>query len=238
MATRKTTTKEKIVKPRTAPTPRRVTRVAAVTTPEPVSATSATPARRRRLLPLLLLIILLGTALFFLAQRYRGQLVAAFVNRTPITRFELNRVLTQRYGQAVLDELINTRILREEAGKQGITVSSEDINEEIKALQERLGGNEALQAALTQYGLSREDLDSQVELRLMQQKLTDKLFPVTVSDEDAQKYFDQNKVMFEGQKFEDVKEEVLGTLKEQQLQEKFTTWFEELKSKARINIFI
>ena len=59
----------------------------------------------------LIIIILIGVTVFLLAKRYRSLVIAGVVNKSPITRMELNQVLTKRYGKAVLDELINEKIL-------------------------------------------------------------------------------------------------------------------------------
>lgn len=186
----------------------------------------------------LLLVILIGIAIFLIAQRYRGVLVAAFVNKTPITTLELHQVLSRRYGKAVLEELVNSRLVREEAVTNGISVSKEEITAEIAKLEEKLGGKDNLATALTQYGLTLSDLDDQIELRLLQQKLADKFFKVDISDDDVKKYFESNKAIYADAKFEDIKDEIKSNLRDQKLQEEFTKWFEEVKQKAKISIFI
>lgn len=186
----------------------------------------------------ILLVILVGVALFLLAQRYRSVIVAAFVNKTPITTLELHQVLSRRYGKAVLDELINARLVRDEAVANGVVVKKEEISSEISKLEEKLGGKDNLGTALAQYGLSRSDLDDQIELRLLQQKLADKFFKVEISDDDIKKYYDTNKAIYSDAKFDDIKEEIKTNLKEQQLQGQFTKWFEEIKQKAKISVFI
>ena len=186
----------------------------------------------------ILLVVLVGAAIFLVAQRYRSVVVAAFVNKTPITTLELHQVLSRRYGKAVLEELINSRLVREEAITNGITVGKDEIASEITKLEEKFGGTENLSTALLQYGLSRSDLDDQIELRLLQQKLADKFFKVEIADADVQKYYDSNKAIYADAKFDDIKEEIKSNLKDQKLQEEFTKWFDEVKQKAKISIFI
>ena len=108
------------------------------------------------------IVVLSGIALFLVAQRYRGLLIAGTVNKTPITRWELNKVLTNRYGDAVLEELVNNELLTQEAAKQGITITDEDLANERQSLVDSLGGEENLASALTQYGLSEADLSDQL----------------------------------------------------------------------------
>lgn len=186
----------------------------------------------------LVIILALGTGLFLLASRYRGYVIAAVVNRTPISRWQLNQVLASRYGKPVLDELISQELLTQEAKKQNVQINQADIDKEYKSLEDKLGGADNLKQALTQYGLTKDELQQQIRLRLIQTKLSDKLFNIQISDDDAKKYFTDNAALFKDKKFDDVKDDIKTTLKNQQLQDKFTTWFNDLKSKSSISIYL
>lgn len=186
----------------------------------------------------LLVLVLIGVAIFWVVRKYRGSIIAAVVNKAPIMRYELNQKLVERYGQTVLDEMVNERLLGQLAKKEGITVTSEDIQKERDALKERLGGEENLQTALQQYGLTEADLNSQITLKLYQQRLAEKLFKVEVSDEEVKTFFDDNKTLYEGKKFDDVKGEIKESLKQQKLQQEFSQWFEEQRKAAQIQTYI
>ena len=60
--------------------------------------------KNKKFISLTILILALGIGGFFLAKRYRGLVVAAVVNKTPITRWKLNQTMTTRYGHPVLEE--------------------------------------------------------------------------------------------------------------------------------------
>lgn len=184
------------------------------------------------------IVVLSGIALFLVAQRYRGLLIAGTVNKTPITRWELNKVLTNRYGDAVLEELVNNELLTQEAAKQGITITDEDLANERQSLVDSLGGEENLASALTQYGLSEADLSDQLRLKLTQDRLSDKLFDVNITDEEIAEYFEANQAMYEGVELDQVREEIKQGLTQQQLQQEFYAWFDQLKSEAQIETYI
>lgn len=185
-----------------------------------------------------ILVVLVGAILFYGARRYRGFILAGMVNKTPITRWELNKVLSRRYGQAVMEELINNKLLSQAAQDKGITISSEDIAQELLKLEESLGGKENLELARVQYGLSQEDLNDQVRLRLLQERLAAQLFPTEISDEEVSEYYSANESLYEDQTLQEVAQEIKDLLTSQQLQQEFFTWFEEFKQSAQLQNFL
>lgn len=237
MATRKKTNtpKKSATQRKSAAAPKKVIKpITPITSPVKLPKTNLNP----RFLGQVLLVILLGVGMFLLAKQYRGLVVAGTVNKSIITRWELNNLLTKRYGQAVLEELVNNELLRVEAEKQGITVTDEDIAAERQNLVDNLGGEEGLQQALVQYGLSEVDLADQIRLRLLQERLAEKLFSTEVTDEEVKTYFDANKALYEDKEFDAVKEEIKTGLLQQKTQQEFLTWFNQLKEEADINIYI
>src|SRR5688572_4961981 len=144
--------------------------------------TKTTPSKsNRRFVLNILLVILIGVIIFLLAKRYKHFFVAGVVNKSPITTIELNQAMSKRYGRAVLDEIINERLLMQAANENDVTVDAAEIEAEIKKLEESLGGSENLINAMKQYNINEEDLEKQVRLRLIQQKLSDKLITVEVT---------------------------------------------------------
>ena len=244
MATKKTNTRTASSK-KTTSTRSRSRSQAKTASVAPQTATTSTttpafstPKLSTNFLLGLAIVVLSGVALFLVAQRYRGLLIAGTVNKTPITRWELNKILTNRYGDAVLEELVNNELLTQEAAKQGITITDEDLANERQSLVDSLGGEENLASALTQYGLSEADLSDQLRLKLTQDRLSDKLFDVNITDEEIAEYFETNKAMYEGVELDQVREEIKQGLTQQQLQQEFYAWFDQLKSEAQIETYI
>ena len=225
----------------TKKTPRKVTRSRLSKKPSfPLILARALPKYNfsvRSFVPVVTAVIV-GVLLFSLAKQYRGLVLAAVVNKTPITTFELNSILVKRYGQSTLDEIINEKLLVDLATQNQITISQADLDAEVKKLEDNLGGKDKLAAAMTQYGLDDKALQQQIRVRLLQQKLAEKLFPTTVTDEEVKKYFDDNKLVYKDKKFDDVKTQIKQDLTDQKLQDQFMKWFQEQKQKAAIHIYL
>jgi parvulin-like peptidyl-prolyl isomerase len=200
-----------------------------------------TPTNLRKPLPFgakLVILVLIGVSVFWLVRKYRGSIIAAVVNKTPILRLELNQVLMEKYGKQELDQIVSERLLEQTAKREGVSVSPEDIQKERDALKERLGGDDNLKAALEQYGLSDTELTKTLKLKLVQQKLAEKLFKIEVKDDEVKTFFDDNKELYTGKKFDDVKADIKESLKQQKLQQEFSTWFDGERKKAQVQIFI
>lgn len=186
----------------------------------------------------LIIVILIGIGIFMVTKKYRGLIIAGTVNTTPISRFQLNQKLNERYGKATLEEMINAALLKDLVKQNGITITAEDLKEERDTVVERVGGEESLKVALEQYGMTEADLNERIESVLMEKKLAEKIFPTEVSDSEAEQYYQDNKISFEDKKFDDVKEEIITGLKEQKQQQQFADWFKEQKDKAQIETYI
>jgi hypothetical protein len=186
----------------------------------------------------LAVLVLVGISVFWLVRKYRGEVVAAMVNKTPISRFELNQTLARRYGAEVLDEMIDAKLMQQIAQRENVTVSADDIKKERDSLRDRLGNEDSLKTALAQYGLTEDDLARQIQLKLYQQKLSEKMFKVDVSDDEVKTFFDGNKTLYQNKKLADVKDEIKQSLVTQKQQQQFSTWFDGEKKKAQIQKFI
>jgi len=186
----------------------------------------------------LAIVILLGIALFLMAKKYRGLVIAGMVNTSPVTRMELQKVLIERYGKATLDDLIAQKLLQQLAKDNQVVVSNEDIEKETKSLEDRLGGKEALQASMDRFGIDQKKLREEITSVILQKKLSSKLFQVTIEDAEVTKYFNDNKALFDKKTFDEVKADIRQTLTDQKLQEQFSTWFADQQKKAKIQVFI
>lgn len=197
-----------------------------------------TVTKNSRFIALTALVLALGIGGFFLAQKYRGLVIAAVVNKTPITRWQLNQTLANRYGQPVLDELVNNELLSQQASKEGIKIDQAKIQQELDSLAERFGGADSLDTIREQYGLSKDQLNEQIRLRLVQEKLAAKLFDVQVEEQEVKDYFEQNSSAFADKSLEEVKGQIKETLLNQKMQQEFSAWFEKVKQEAQIKTYI
>ncbi len=96
--------------------------------------------------------------------------------------------------EKILEQEVTNALLLQKAKEAGITVSDEEVNAEFVALVDRMGGEEALNEAMTNYGLTKEEILENLEKELSIKKLLDETLysNVKVLDSDVEKYYENN----------------------------------------------
>ncbi|TJX13780.1 foldase [Tissierella creatinini] len=117
--------------------------------------------------------------------------VVAKVNDVEITKEELYAQLVEQNGDAALNSLISEKIMEAEVDAKGITVSDEEIQENIDEMTEYYGGEEEMNNALTQYNLTMDDMKENIINNLQLQKILEPYIKIT--DEEIKEYFTTNK---------------------------------------------
>ncbi len=186
----------------------------------------------------LLLIIALGSILYLLAQKYRGAFLAGTVNSSPISRWELNQKMVEKYGKQTFDEMVNEKLLAAELKKQNITVTDKEVSDETAKIIQEYGGEEAFKAALTQYGLTEAKAKDSIKQSLSLKKIIEKNYKIEITDDQVKKYFDENKTLFEGKKLEEVTVDIKETLYQQAVYTKTQEWFTGIRKDAKIVPYI
>lgn len=186
----------------------------------------------------LVLIAILGTILYLLAVKYRSLFIVGTVNSSPITRFELNKKMAEKYDKQTFDEIVNERLLADELKKQNIVVTDQEVSDEMAKLVKQYGGEEAFKAAITQFGLTPDKAKESIRQSLGFKKIVEKNYKINITDEAIKKYFDDNKKVFEGKKFEDVSAEIKDNLYQQEVYTKSQEWFTGVRKAAKIVSYI
>lgn len=181
-----------------------------------------------------LAIVIVALLLYF----FKGLFIAATVNGQPISRLELVRQLEKQDGKTTLESLINKNLILSEMRKKGITVTDEEVNTEVKKIEDALKAQgRTLDDALSQQGISKDDLIDQVKI----QKMVEKLFKKesTVTEKDIDKYLEENKeTLPEGGDEKSLRETVKEQLRQTKLAQEFQNWLTKLKNSAKINYFV
>lgn len=180
------------------------------------------------------LVVLIAYILGFLL---KGTILSATVNGKPITRAAVRRELETQQGAAVLEGLINKELVLQEAKKQGVKIDDSEVNEELKAIEESLiTQGQTLDEVLELQGMNRKQLIEQIRLqKLIEKILADK---TTVTDEEVNKYIEENSESFtEDVNMDQVRELIKEQLKQQKLSEEFQTWFEKIVSESKVNYY-
>lgn len=177
--------------------------------------------------------VVLGLAL--LAFYKKSWFVAATVNGEPITSVELMSKLNQDYRQQALDQMVNERIITQEARKKGITVTQKDIDDKIAEVETQVGGADALNGLLSQQGQTKEGLKGQLKIQILVEKLYGS--EATVSAEEIETYITQNSATLQSTDSAKQRVEAESALKQQKLTDIFGQKFQSLKDGAKILIF-
>lgn len=182
-----------------------------------------------------LYIVILIAGLLLLGFYKKSWFVAAIVNGAPITNLELQMKLNQQFRTQTLNQLINEKIILEEARKANSTPSEPEVDKRISELEAQVGGPQILDTLLTQQGQTRQGLRDQVRLQLAIAKLYDR--EATVSADEITKFIEQSSSLLQATDSGKQQEEAFNLLKQQKITEIFNQKFQELRQNAKIQIF-
>lgn len=187
-------------------------------------------ASRKNLLVFVLIIGLTGGVLY----RFKDQFIVAMVNGQPISRLVLIKELEKQYGKETLDVLITQALIWQEAEKQGVTVSSEELDQEIKRIEEEVAAQgQDLNQLLSTQGMTQDGLKEQIKIQKVAEKIVGK--DIEVTDEEVDTYFTENEASPSGDTItEEIKQNIRQQLEQQKLNEGINLWIESLRNSAKI----
>lgn len=189
---------------------------------------------RKLMIPLIILGLL---GLGYLTFKY---LVVAWVDNRPITRLQLYSQLDKRYGKDMKEQLIVQQLILSEARKRGAAVTDQDIEQEIKRIETEQGGPAQLEQILQMQGINRVELNDLVKLQLLRTKMFGQ--NVNISDEDVNKYLEENKESLgeaataapNSSESAELKKNVQDQLKQQKITEDFNSWIQNNLQSDRV----
>lgn len=194
-----------------------------------IPASSVNPKYPAKKIMIFVLAVGVIALLAYLANK---NLVVAWVDNKPVTKFDLYKALDKRYGKDVKEELIVDQLLMSEAKSRGVNVSNQDIVNEIKKIEEQQGGADKLNQILEVQGISREDLNNLVKLQLLRQGIFGK--DINITDEDVEKYITDNKDQLPATIDDKLKQNIKEQLKQQQVNTNFNNWLTEVLKSSRV----
>ena len=99
----------------------------------------------------------------------------------------------------VAERLVNEEILWFEADKRNLTISDEEINQQVDTYKEQSGGEDAFNQKLEENNLTLDRLKDQIRKSLLFQKLYPEVTKDAelVTDEQALKYYNENPTQFQ-----------------------------------------
>lgn len=120
--------------------------------------------------------------------------IVATVGGEKITKDELYNFLVQSHGTEAVDVLINEKVIGLEVKKAKITVSDEEVQDELSNYFEYYGGEDSFYGSLEQNRITEEEFKNNIVQYLSIRKLIEP--NVNVTDEEIKTYFEENKAEF------------------------------------------
>lgn len=199
--------------------------------PLPVSPAASSRSNMRYVYLAILVVALIGV---FVTNK--GWFLAAVVDGKPVFRWELNRVLTSRFGQQTLEGMISETLIADAAQKAGVSVSTQDVDAKQKEIVASLGGGVSVEDLLKYQGMTKADFDSQVKLQLTVQQILGK--DIVISENDIDAFIATNRATLVSTQPAQLRDEARQAILDQKIGERLQPWFEELKQKAQISRFL
>ncbi len=168
----------------------------------------------------------------------RGFFIAATVNGQPILRTELIAELERQSGKQTLDSLVTKSLILQEADKQNVQVSDEQVDDEIKKIEDNLSQQgQTLDQVLELQGLTRESLRDQVRVQKTVEILLGR--EIVVTEAEVTDYIASNSAALPQEMEEtELKTMVEQQLRNQKLSERFQTWLQDLRQNANIDYLV
>ena len=207
-----------------------------VTTQTPKnSRTSILPNRINKNYLIIGLIVIALAGLLYLS---RSLFLAAVVNGQPISRLSVVSELEKQSGKQALDTLVTKTLIMQEARKQNITIGQNEINAELKRIEDNIKkSGQTLDDVLALQGMDRNTLIEQIRIQKTVEKILGK--QIQVSDKEIADYISKNaETLGSDPESQETKNTVKQQLTQQKLSEKFQTWLDNLKKKAKVNYFV
>lgn len=180
-------------------------------------------------------VIVLIAGILLLATLKKDLFVAALVNGSPVTNLELQMKLNQQFRTQTLNQMINEKIILDAAAKNNAVPTEVEINNKISELEKSVGGAQVLDSLLSQQGQNRNSIRSQIKVQLSIEKLY--LDEATVSAQEVEQFLATNKNQLQATDSASLEKEAYDSLKQQKLSQIFNQKFQELRQKAKIQIF-
>lgn len=180
-------------------------------------------------------IFLIVAGLLILLSIRKDLYLAAMVNGSPITNAEVLSRINKAYRTQMLNQMINEKIIMDEARKNKIIVTQSDINKKISEIETSVGGAQALDSMLAQQNQTRDSLKEQLLVQLTVEKMY--ATQSAVSADEVNKFITENKTALSATDSAGQEKEAKDTLVQQKLGDVFRTKFQELKNQAKVQIF-
>jgi parvulin-like peptidyl-prolyl isomerase len=99
--------------------------------------------------------------------------------------------------QNVINQLIITELLDQEAQERGIKVTNKDVDQALKKTMDQMGGRDRLLEVLKANGVSVNEFKNDLKTQVKMQKLATSAGKIEVSDKECEKFYKENPKKFQ-----------------------------------------
>ncbi|PIQ92731.1 MAG: hypothetical protein COV70_00070 [Parcubacteria group bacterium CG11_big_fil_rev_8_21_14_0_20_39_22] len=155
--------------------------------------------------------------------------------------FSADATLLPQLKKQVIQDLVNERLVLQDAKKQGLSVSEDEINTQVQAVKDRFETEDAYKAELVAAGQTDSSFRETVRRELLVQKYVSSVSAkqnLTATDQEAQTIYDQASPA-EGEEkpaFEDVVENIKQQIVQQKLSGIIQGIIDDLRTEGTIKI--
>lgn len=241
MATTKTTKSTKAPAKKTAPRRKTPTKSVITEEPEVTLETSEDRTENKGGMKLKKSYLIAGLAVLLLAgllYAFRSLFIVAMVNGQPISRVAFIQELERTAGKQTMNAVVTKTLISQEARKQNVNVSDDEVNKEIKKIEDNLKQQgQRLDQVLTLQGMTKDQLVEQIRIQKMIEKMVGK--NVKISDQEVAAYVEANRESLpQGQDENALRSGAKERLQQQKLNEEVQKWLENLQKNAKIDYFM
>jgi parvulin-like peptidyl-prolyl isomerase len=150
----------------------------------------------------------------------------------------------EQLKEYVLDQIISSVLLKQEAENKGFTVDESEIQEEIDFIVQSGGGQEVFEGALAESGISEEMLRKDIKNQILVNDYIVSEFPeeeVSVTDEEILALYDSySQTVTEGEmpSFGDVEGELRAEIIQQKRSDMITSLISSLREEAEVEVLL
>lgn len=200
----------------------------------------------KKIIAVIVLIAVLAVVLYFAFRTLKPEKTIAEVKGEIITKHELEQQyeqLPEQYKLFItkddfLDQMINVKLLLQEAEKQAIVVSEAEIEQELDNLKKEAPTEEAFENLLKQRNIEMPQLKKQLGEQLTINKLLNEIVfsKIEISDSQINDYYNNNKDYFKENNlsYNQAKEQIRLILLDELSNSAIKIYINQLRSNATI----
>ncbi|MBU1326539.1 SurA N-terminal domain-containing protein [Patescibacteria group bacterium] len=166
----------------------------------------------------------------------KGLVVSALVNGRPIFSWQLSRSLHTQFGQQVLENMIAESLVRSQAAKEKVSVTTDEVEVKTQEILASLGENVNFDDFLKYQGMTKQNFTDQIRMQLTVSKLLEKT--IVITDGDIDLYIASNRAMLRATDPAELRKEAHGALLSEKISQNVQSWFADIKEKAKILKFL